>query len=174
MRSRVAAWSADAALLKCPHSATWAPDVARSATARHVYTRQHHFPRPADRPSQCIGVSSLTPEGPFVDASDGPLACQPNLGGSIDGRTSSTADAYLYGRTGTARPADRTSGARSCRVMPRRHRRAIHLGWARQTITVGWRVIERRSHRHDVSINVLSGNDFAASDYAFRYATADA
>jgi hypothetical protein len=60
---------------------TWAPSVLPRNGAYVVY----YTVRDRLSGKQCIsrGVA-LSPAGPFIDDSDGPLTCQPELGGSID------------------------------------------------------------------------------------------
>lgn len=70
------------------HSATWAPDVTQIGDRYLMYytTPAVDLPRPDGKPSQCLSVAVAdAPEGPFVDESEAPLVCQPELGGSIDG-----------------------------------------------------------------------------------------
>jgi hypothetical protein len=60
---------------------TWAPSVVRVGGAFVLY----YTVRAADSGKQCISSAvALTPAGPFVDRTPLPLACQVELGGSID------------------------------------------------------------------------------------------
>jgi beta-xylosidase len=60
---------------------TWAPDVALIGAMYVMY----YTVRDTALGMQCISVAtSLTPSGPFSDASTGPLICQKGDGGSID------------------------------------------------------------------------------------------
>lgn len=60
---------------------TWAPSVVREGSGFVLY----YTVREAASGRQCISLaSSPTPEGPFVDASAGPLIAQADHGGSID------------------------------------------------------------------------------------------
>ena len=78
---------------------TWAPEAAR-IDGRYVLYYTAHDPdskRPDGNGSQCITAAlSTSPEGPFVDASDEPLVCQPDLGGSIDATFFRDADGSPY------------------------------------------------------------------------------
>ena len=81
------------------HSATWAPDVTQIGDQFVLYytTPALELPRPDGKPSQCLSVAvSDAPDGPFVDSSTGPIACQPDLGGSIDGSYFQDADGTQY------------------------------------------------------------------------------
>ena len=79
---------------------TWAPEVMPVETGGFVMYYTARYPA-ADRPdgvgSQCIGAAvSDSPEGPFVDAGQAPLVCQPELGGSIDATWFTDADGTTY------------------------------------------------------------------------------
>ncbi len=75
----------DPALLAVPAWAasgfTWAPSVHRVADRWVLY----YTVRVANSTRQCItSATSISPVGPFVDTSIGPILCQKELGGSID------------------------------------------------------------------------------------------
>ena len=76
--------------------ATWAPAVAHvGANYLLYYAAEVAGPGGGE---ECISVATATqPQGPFVDNSSGPLACQPSLGGSLDPFlfTDTTGDIYL-------------------------------------------------------------------------------
>lgn len=84
----LARWSGLTTIINpTPHKATWAPAVSPIGERYVMYytTPAVEMARPDRKPSQCIGVAtSASPDGPFVDDSDGPIVCQPELGGSID------------------------------------------------------------------------------------------
>jgi len=62
---------------------TWAPSVVKIG-ATFVLYYSVRMAGPAGSP-ECISVATATqPQGPFADTSTGPLACQADLGGSID------------------------------------------------------------------------------------------
>jgi beta-xylosidase len=66
---------------------TWAPEVLKTSAGYVLYYTAHdsELNRPDSSGSQCITLAiGKTPEGPFVDTSEGPLVCQADLGGSID------------------------------------------------------------------------------------------
>jgi len=96
----LASWSGFTPLFRAqPHAATWAPDVTQIGDRFVMYytTPALDMPRPDEKPAQCMSVAVAdAPEGPFVDESDGPLACQPELGGSIDGSYFIDADGTQY------------------------------------------------------------------------------
>lgn len=72
---------------------TWAPEVIRIGNRWVLYYTAHH----AKRDRQCIGAASASaPTGPFRDASDEPLVCQDDLGGTIDAHPFRDADGQLY------------------------------------------------------------------------------
>jgi beta-xylosidase len=88
-----------------PERLTWAPDVAQVGVGFVLYYTAPALNAPAfqDEPPQCIGRAvSDTPDGPFVDTSTAPLACQPELGFTIDPHYFRDADgtAYLLWRGG--------------------------------------------------------------------------
>jgi beta-xylosidase len=64
----------------------WAPEVAKtSAGFVMYYTGRSLLQRPSGDTAQCVGRAvSATPDGKFVDESQEPLVCQPDLGGTID------------------------------------------------------------------------------------------
>jgi beta-xylosidase len=66
---------------------TWAAEVAPTSAGFVMYysTNAPDVPNPNGDPSQCISaVAADDPAGPFVDESEAPFICQPDLGGSID------------------------------------------------------------------------------------------
>jgi len=73
-------------------SDTWAPEVAHTSAGYVMYYsgRSGAVQRSNGEGALCLSVAvSDVPEGPFVDRSQQPLECQPELGGSID------ADAFV-------------------------------------------------------------------------------
>jgi beta-xylosidase len=87
--------------------ATWAPAVSQiGANYLLYYAAEVAGPGGGE---ECISVAIASqPQGPFVDNSSGPLACQPSLGGSLDPFifTDTNGDIYLIwksnGGTGPA------------------------------------------------------------------------
>lgn len=73
---------------------TWAPEVMAFGPKRFVlyYTTRDVL---SDR--QCVGAAvASSPEGPFTDASERPLVCQADLGGSIDASPFRDTDGQRY------------------------------------------------------------------------------
>ncbi|MEU7571450.1 glycoside hydrolase family 43 protein [Micromonospora sp. NPDC049240] len=73
---------------------TWAPEAIQLAPDRFVL-----YYTVADRASgrQCLGRAVAgTPLGPYLDDSDKPLVCQPELGGSIDASPFRDTDGSLW------------------------------------------------------------------------------
>ncbi len=63
--------------------ATWAPEVAHIG-AGYVLYYAAEVAGPGGG-EECVSVATASqPQGPFVDSSTAPLACQPSLGGSLD------------------------------------------------------------------------------------------
>jgi beta-xylosidase len=119
------------------------------------------------------------PEGPFVDASEGPLVCQPELGGSIDG-------SYFQDEDGTQYLVWKNDG--NCCGFPTnfwlQELTAEGTGVAGEPIQLegltndkAWEggVIESPQIliHEDQYYMFYSGNDFASGSYAVGYATAD-
>ena len=78
---------------------TWAPEVAKTSAGYVLYYTAHDpdLKRPDSNGSQCITVAVATAaEGPFVDSSNGPLVCQPKVGGSIDATEFQDKDGARY------------------------------------------------------------------------------
>lgn len=72
---------------------TWAPEVVKT-DAGYV---MHYTARDVQAGRQCLAVAvAESAEGPFVDESEGPLACQLELGGSIDSNPFQDADGQRY------------------------------------------------------------------------------
>lgn len=72
---------------------TWAPEVVKT-DAGYV---MHYTGRDVQAGRQCLAVAvSQSADGPFVDKSEGPLACQLDLGGSIDSSPFQDADGKRY------------------------------------------------------------------------------
>jgi beta-xylosidase len=72
---------------------TWAPEVVRTS-AGYVL---HYTARDVQAGRQCLSVAVASePTGPFVDDSEEPLACQLDLGGSIDSSPFEDADGQRY------------------------------------------------------------------------------
>ena len=66
---------------------TWAPEVAKTSAGYVLYYsgRSGVVDRPNGEGALCLSIGiSDKPEGPFLDQSDEPFVCQPDLGGSID------------------------------------------------------------------------------------------
>lgn len=166
-----------------PHSATWAPDVTQIGDRFVLYYTAPalEIPRPDGRPSQCLSVAtSDAPDGPFVDSSAGPIACQADLGGSIDG-------SYFQDEDGTQYLVWKNDG--NCCGLPTNF-------WLQELNAAGTAVIGepiqlegltndkawegRVIESPQILINegryymFYSGNDFASGSYAVGYATADA
>lgn len=72
---------------------TWAPEVVKT-DAGYV---MHYTGRDVQAGRQCLAVAvAASAEGPFIDTSDAPLACQLDLGGSIDSSPFQDADGKRY------------------------------------------------------------------------------
>lgn len=72
---------------------TWAPEVIADS-GRYV---MFYVARDAASGVQCIGRAQAPhPTGPFVDSSDRPFLCQPEIGGSIDPNPVKDSDGNLY------------------------------------------------------------------------------
>jgi beta-xylosidase len=72
---------------------TWAPEVVKTS-AGYVL---HYTARDVQAGRQCLSVAvAPEPTGPFVDDSEAPLACQLDLGGSIDSSPFQDADGQRY------------------------------------------------------------------------------
>jgi len=166
-----------------PHSATWAPDVTQIGDRFVLYYTAPalDLPRPDGRPSQCLSVAvSDAPDGPFVDSSAGPIACQADLGGSIDGSYFQDADGtqYLVWKNDgnccglptnfwlQALSADGTSVTGE----------PIQLeGLENDKAWEGGVIESPQILIHDGRYYMFfSGNNFASGSYAVGYATADA
>ena len=165
------------------HSATWAPDVTQVGDRYLLYytTPAVDIPRPDGKPSQCLSVAVAdAPEGPFVDESEAPLVCQPDLGGSIDG-------SYFVDEDGTHYLVWKNDG--NCCGQPTNFwlqglsedgtsvaGEPVQLAGLDNDDPWEGRVIESpqlvvRDGRYYM---FFSGNDFASVRYAVGYATADA
>lgn len=78
---------------------TWAPEVAATDDGFVLYysARYPEVDRPNGEGTLCISRAfSESPEGPFVDDSDEPFVCQPELGGDIDAFPFNDADGTRY------------------------------------------------------------------------------
>src|SRR5215203_2614531 len=78
---------------------TCAPEVRKTSAGYVLYYTAHDpdVKRPDSNGSQCITLAvSASPDGPFVDDSAKPLACQPELGGSIDATSFADVDGSLW------------------------------------------------------------------------------
>jgi beta-xylosidase len=74
---------------------TWAPDVSLAADGTTFVMYFTARDKASDK--QCIGVAtSDNPEGPFKSDTEGPIICQPDLGGSIDPSTFVDEDGKRY------------------------------------------------------------------------------
>lgn len=180
----LASWSGLTPLFKAqPHSATWAPDVTAIGDRFVMYytTPALEMARPDGKPAQCLSAAvSDAPEGPFVDESTGPLVCQVDLGGSIDG-------SYFADEDGRQYLVWKNDG--NCCGLPTNF-------WLQELSSDGTAVagepIQLEGLTNDAaweagvieSPQVLihderyymfySGNNFATGSYAVGYATADA
>jgi beta-xylosidase len=179
----LASWSGLTPLFRAtPHSATWAPDVTQIGERFVMYytTPALDIPRPDGRPSQCLSVAVAdAPEGPFVDASSGPLVCQADLGGSIDGQ-------YFLDEDGRHYLVWKNDG--NCCGQPTNFwlqeltedgtgvvGDAVQLEGLTNDKAWEGRVIESPQVWIDDGRYYMffSGNDFASGSYAVGYATAD-
>ncbi|MDQ4036433.1 MAG: glycoside hydrolase family 43 protein [Chloroflexota bacterium] len=180
----LAPWSGLTPLFRAqPHSATWAPDVQQIDDRFVMYytTPASEIPRPDGKPSQCLSVAiSDAPEGPFVDESEGPLACQPDLGGSIDG-------SYFKDHDGTQYLVWKNDG--NCCGQPTNFwlqeltaegtavtGEPVQLaGLANDDAWEGGVIESPQILIHEGRYYIFySGNDFASGSYAVGYATAHA
>lgn len=178
----LAAWSGLTPLFSAtPHEATWAPAAAQIRDRFLLYytTPALDLPRPDGRPSQCISVAIATsPEGPFVDESEGPIVCQDELGGSID-------STYFQDDDG-ARYLIWKNDGNCCGIDTRFFiqklsndgRRVIgeptDMGVDNDVIWERFVIEAPTLTTHDGTYYLFySGNDFASAAYAVGYATAD-
>jgi beta-xylosidase len=176
----LASWSGLTPLFgSVPHEATWAPAVAQVGTGYVMYytTPALEMARPDRKPSQCIGVATGdSPDGPFVDESDGPIVCQSDLGGSIDATHFADEDRtqYLIWK----------NDGNCCGIPTRFYIQELSddgLELVGEPTDMGvsndllWErfVIEAPTlWKHDNTYYLFySGNDFASADYAVGYAT---
>jgi len=77
----------------------WAPEVTETPAGYVMYytARSREIMRPSGDGAQCVGVAvAESPEGPFLDDSDEPLVCQPELGGTIDASVVRDVDDSLW------------------------------------------------------------------------------
>lgn len=180
----LASWSGLTTLLqRLLHAATWAPDVTRVGDRYVMYytTPAVDIPRPDGKPAQCLSVAVATaPEGPFVDESDGPLVCQADLGGSIDGSYFADEDGshYLVWKNDgncCGQPtnfwlqeltADGTAVTGDALQLPGLDN-DVH--WEGRIIESPQLVVHEGRY-----YMFYSGNDFGSVRYAVGYATADA
>ena len=178
----LASWSGLTPLFgPAPHRATWAPEVAQTSAGYVMYytTPAVDIPRPDGRPSQCIGTAvSETPDGPFVDSSDGPIVCQAELGGSIDAT-------FFRDDDGTQYLAWKNDG--NCCAQPTRfyiqrlsedglevRGEPTDMGVSNDVVWERF-VIEAPTliAREGTYYLFYSGNDFSSAAYAVGYATSD-
>ncbi len=159
---------------------TWAPEVAKTSAGYVLYytARDPDAKRPDGSGSQCVTrATSASPEGPFVDDSQAPLVCQPELGGSIDAT-------YFRDDDGSAWLAWKNDG--NCCGLPTRFfiqpLTADGLSLTGKPTDMGvvndkpWEgaVIEAPTILHHGSEYYLfySGNNYDSELYAVGYATA--
>ncbi len=176
----LASWSGLTPLFgSSPHEATWAPAVAEVGDGFVMYytTPALEMPRPDGKPSQCIGVAtSESPDGPFVDSSEGPIVCQSDLGGSIDAT-------HFADEDGTQYLLWKNDG-NCCGIPTRFYIQQLNddgLELVGESTDMGisndllWErfVIEAPTlwKHEDTYYLFYSGNDFASADYAVGYAT---
>jgi beta-xylosidase len=154
---------------------TWAPEVAKTPAGFVMYYTVRHGPSGR----QCISVAvAQRPEGPFMDARERPLVCQRQLGGSIDPHRFVDRDgrAYLLWKN------DGNCCDLPTRIWAQRLRgdglalvgRATSLGVGNDA---GWEgsLIEAPTLWREGGTYYLfySANDYASSQYAVGYATAE-
>jgi beta-xylosidase len=164
------------------HSATWAPDVAQVGDRYLLYytTPAVDIPRPDGKPSQCLSVATAdNPEGPFVDESEGPIVCQADLGGSIDGSYFEDDDGTRYlvwkndgnccGQPTNFWLQELTDDGTAVRGEPTKVEGLDNDDpWEGRVIESPQLVVEGGRY-----YMFFSGNDFASVRYAVGYATAD-
>lgn len=161
---------------------TWAPEVAEIGGRFVMYftARAFEVQRADGQASQCVGVAVAdVPEGPFVDRSEAPLVCQPELGGTIDATV-------LVDVDGTRYLVYKNDG-NCCAIETRFYGRRLaddgltlegeetDLGVANDNAWEG-NVIEAPTifRAGDRYVLLYSANNYAGADYAVGYAIADA
>lgn len=178
----LASWSGLTPLFsQTPHEATWAPAAAQIGDSYMLYytTPALEMERPDGRPSQCISVAvAATPEGPFVDESEGPIVCQADLGGSIDStyfRDDDGSQYLIWKNDGNCCGIDTRFFIQELRpdgqallAQPTDMGVDNDRPWERSVIEAPTLIA------HDGTYYLFySGNDFASPKYAVGYATAE-
>lgn len=158
----------------------WAPEVTETSAGYVMYytARSREIKRPSGDGAQCVGVAVAdSPEGPFVDESEEPLVCQPDLGGTIDASVVRDVDDSLW--------LIYKNDGNCCSIKTRFYMRQMAedgLTFAGEEIEVEgvvndkpWegRVVEAPTIYHLDGTYYLfySANDYAGVPYAVGYAT---
>ena len=155
---------------------TWAPEVVETSAGFVM----HYTARDVQAGRQCLAVAvAEAPEGPYVDTSEAPLACQYDLGGSIDSSPFQDADGkrYLIWKSDgncCAIPvrffiADLSDDGLTLTSDPREMEGlVVDQGWERTLIEAPTLFL------HDETYYMFfSANDYNSRDYAVGYATSD-
>ncbi len=153
---------------------TWAPEVVETSAGFVM----HYTARDVQAGRQCLAVAvAEAPEGPYVDTSEAPLACQYDLGGSIDSSPFQDADGkrYLIWKSDgncCAIPvrffiADLSDDGLTLTSDPRQMEGlVVDQGWERTLIEAPTLLL------HDETYYMFfSANDYNSRDYAVGYAT---
>lgn len=155
---------------------TWAPEVVETSAGFVM----HYTARDVQAGRQCLAVAvSEAPEGPYVDASDAPLLCQYDLGGSIDSSPFQDEDGkrYLLWKSDgncCAIPvrffiADLSDDGLTLAGEPRElDGLTVDQGWERTLIEAPTLLL-----RDGTYYMFFSANDYNSRDYAVGYATSD-
>ncbi len=155
---------------------TWAPEVVETSAGFVM----HYTARDVQAGRQCLAVAvAEAPEGPYVDTSDAPLACQYDLGGSIDSSPFQDADGkrYLLWKSDgncCAIPvrffiADLNDDGLTLTSDPRElEGLVVDQGWERTLIEAPTLLLHE-----DTYYMFFSANDYNSRDYAVGYATSD-
>jgi len=159
----------------------WAPEVVSFGDRWVMYytAGTQSVRRPDGDATQCVTVAvSDAPAGPFVDDSDEPFVCQPDLGGSIDAT-------FFRDTDGTAYLIWKNDG-NCCRIRTRFFLQELTedgLALRGEPVELEGLVNEKRWEGNVIEAPTLtardgtyymffSGGDFASSSYAVGYATA--
>lgn len=156
-------------------SRTWAPEVAQLGD-RFV---MHYTGGNVAIGRQCLSVAVADqPEGPFVDDSEEPLVCQEELGGSIDSHVFVDADGspYLFWKNDgnccnqvtEIFAAPLSPDGLTLLGEPVRVGAENSQAWEGHVIEAPTVVLHEGTY-----YLFFSANDYASSDYAVGYATAD-
>ena len=173
------------ALLRLPRwiaTDTWAPEVAHTSAGYVMYYsgRSGAVQRPNGDGALCISVAIAdSPAGPFVDQSETPLVCQPELGGSIDAN-------YFAGDDGSQYLVWKNDG--NCCAIPTKiwiqplAPDGLSLAGSGPSETglvsdAPWErgIVEAPTlvHQDDTYYMFYSGNEYESHRYAVGYATSD-